>query len=348
MATIKEVARAAGVSYTTVSHVLNRTRPVSDCARERVIAAAAALGYVPSALARSLKIKTTGTIGLIIPNNTNPYFSEVARGIEDSCYAAGYSVILCNSDDDPAKQRDYLNMLLSKRCDGLIVATLGEADGELLRKMKVPAVLLDRARKDLADDLAIDLVAVDNIGGGILAAEHLLALGCKRIACIGGPAEIAVSRERIAGLRQTLTQADITLSAALCVYADFTSSGGYAAACDLLDMAQSERPDAIFCCNDLMAIGTLRAAAERNIAVPEQLAVVGFDDIHLAQFIHPTLTSVAQNTRRLGQLTAECLLARIARPELPSQQHTIAPELHVRGSTMSAISDVGQLQKNRK
>lgn len=141
-----------------------QTRPFSDSARERVIAAA--LDYVPSALARSLKIKTTGTIGLIIPHNTNFYFSEVARGIEDSCYAAGYSVILCNSDDDPTKQREYLNMLLTKRCDGLIVATLGRADGELLRKMKVPTVLLDRARKDMADDLAIDWIAVDNIAGG--------------------------------------------------------------------------------------------------------------------------------------------------------------------------------------
>ncbi|KAF3997229.1 LacI family DNA-binding transcriptional regulator [Glaciimonas immobilis] len=335
MATIKEVAREAGVSYTTVSHVLNRTRPVSDDARARVIAAADALGYVPSALARSLKSKTTGTIGLIIPNNTNPYFSEVARGIEDSCYAAGYSVILCNSDDDPAKQRDYLNMLLTKRCDGLIVAMLGVADSELLRKMKVPAVLLDRARKDLADDLAIDLVEVDNAGGGALAAQHLLTLGRTRIACIGGPESIAISRERIAGLRQTLAQAGTLLSAALCVSGDFTSAGGYAAACGLLDLVPSQRPDAIFCCNDLMAIGALRAAAERGIAVPQALAVIGFDDINLAQFVHPPLTSVAQNTRKLGQLTAECLLARIAHPEMTSQRHTIVPELHVRGSTVS-------------
>ncbi|PUA18163.1 LacI family DNA-binding transcriptional regulator [Glaciimonas sp. PCH181] len=338
MATIKEVARVAGVSYTTVSHVLNQTRPVSDSARERVVAAVASLGYVPSALARSLKSKTTGTIGLIIPNNTNPYFSEVARGIEDSCYAAGYSVILCNSDDDPAKQRDYLNMLLTKRCDGLIVATLGRADGELLRKMKVPTVLLDRARKDLADDLAIDLIAVDNVAGGALAAEHLLALGRKRIACIGGPAEIAISRERIAGLRNKLAQANTELAAAMCVYGDFTSAGGYAAACELLDLPLEERPDAIFCCNDLMAIGALRAAAERNIDVPQALAVVGFDDIDLAQFIHPPLTSVAQNTRKLGQLTAACLLARIARPDMALQQHTIAPELHVRGSSVSHIA----------
>src|SRR5450830_1574242 len=197
MATIKDVARHAGVSYTTVSHVLNKTRPVSSDARDRVLAATEALAYVPSALARSLRSKATGSIGLIIPNNTNPYFSEVARGIEDSCYAAGYSVILCNSDDDPVKQREYLNVLLTKRCDGLILSALADSDGALLRKMKVPAVLLDRA----PNDLSIDAVAVDNRAGGVLAAQHLLELGRRRIACIAGPREVTISNERIDGAR---------------------------------------------------------------------------------------------------------------------------------------------------
>ena len=189
MATIKQVAQAAGVSYTTVSHVLNNTRPVSLEARERVLAAAAALHYVPSALARSLRSQTTGTIGLIIPNNTNPYFSEVARGIEDTCYGAGYSVILCNSDDDPAKQVDYLNVLLAKRCDGLIMAALAQTDGELLRQRRVPAVFIDRAPEGLENDV----VGIDNHAGGELAGRHLLALGRARIGCIGGPRELDVS-----------------------------------------------------------------------------------------------------------------------------------------------------------
>ncbi|MBB3211569.1 LacI family transcriptional regulator [Herbaspirillum sp. Sphag1AN] len=328
MATIKDVARHAGVSYTTVSHVLNKTRPVSCDARQRVLAAAEALHYVPSALARSLRSKATGSIGLIIPNNTNPYFSEVARGIEDCCYAAGYSVILCNSDDDPAKQRDYLNVLLTKRCDGLIVATLAQTDGELLRKMKVPTVLLDRAPKELS----IDLVAVDNAAGGVLAAQHLLALGRRRIACIAGPQGLDISEERVAGMRRALADAGMTLPEQLLRYADFTSAGGYEAARALL--SRGEVPDAIFCCNDLMAIGTLRAAAELGIAVPQALSVVGFDDIDLARFVHPPLTSVAQNTRRLGQLTAQCLLERIADPARPIEHQTITPELHVRGSTV--------------
>ncbi|CDG80774.1 LacI family DNA-binding transcriptional regulator [Janthinobacterium agaricidamnosum] len=336
MATIKQVAAVAGVSFTTVSHVLNNTRPVSDDARARVLAAAEQLHYVPSALARSLRSSSTGTIGLIIPNNTNPYFSEVARGIEDSCYAAGYSVILCNSDDDPAKQRDYLNVLLTKRCDGLIVAALAAGDGELLGKMKVPAVLLDRS----ADDMTMDVVRVDNRAGGALAARHLLALGRRRLACIGGPQDMAISTERIDGAREELQQHGAALEQRLCRYADFSSAGGYAAARDLLALPDGLRPDALFCCNDLMAIGALRAAAEYGIAVPQQLAVVGFDDIDLARFVHPPLTSVAQNTRELGRITAQCLLARIAEPGLARQRRSIAPELHVRGSSSAAMASL--------
>jgi LacI family transcriptional regulator len=331
MATIKQVALVAGVSFTTVSHVLNNTRPVSADARARVLSAVEQLHYVPSALARSLRSRTTGTIGLIIPNNTNPYFSEVARGIEDGCYAAGYSVILCNSDDDPAKQRDYLNVLLTKRCDGLIVAALDSRDNDLISKMKVPAVLIDRAPRDVA----IDVVGVDNHAGGALAARHLLSLGRRRIACIGGPEDLGISRERIEGLCVGLSDGGLALAAALTRFADFSSGGGYVAARHLLALPESERPDALFCCNDLMAIGALRAAAELGLSVPEQLAVVGFDDIDLARFVHPPLTSVAQNTRNLGRITAQCLLARIADPALLRQTRTIAPELHVRGSSQA-------------
>ncbi|GGY94615.1 LacI family DNA-binding transcriptional regulator [Pseudoduganella plicata] len=328
MATIKEVAQAAGVSYTTVSHVLNDTRPVSPAARERVLAAAAALHYVPSALARSLRSQTTGTIGMIIPNNTNPYFSEVARGIEDTCYAAGYSVILCNSDDDPAKQRDYLNVLLTKRCDGLIMAALAETDGELLRRRQVPAVFIDRA----PEGLEYDVVGIDNLAGGELAGQHLLALGRRRIGCIGGPRELEVSEQRIAGMRRALGGA---LDQKLFETGDFSSAGGYAAALRLLARPASQRPDALFCCNDMMAIGALRAAAELGIGVPGELAVVGFDDIDLAQFVHPPLTSVSQGTRALGNITAACLLERIAAPDRPPQRRRIAPVLNVRGSSVA-------------
>ena len=198
--------------------------------------------------------------------------------------------------------------------------------------MKVPAVLLDRA----PSDLSIDAVAVDNRAGGALAACHLLGLGRRRLACIAGPREVRISNERIAGARSAMADAGVVLADALCVHGDFTSAGGYAAALDLLALPPGQRPDALFCCNDLMAFGALRAAAERGIAVPAELAVVGFDDIDLASFVHPALSSVAQNTRELGHITAACLLARIADPALPRQQRSIAPELHVRGSSVAA------------
>lgn len=327
MATIKDVAKLAGVSFTTVSHVLNETRPVSAEARQRVQDAIEQLAYVPSALARSLKSKVTGSIGLIIPNNTNPYFSELARGIEDFCYGAGYSVILCNSDDDPAKQADYLNVLLTKRCDGLIIATLTQTDHALLGRLKVPTVLLDRA----PTQLGIDLVSTDNALGGVLAAEHLLALGHAQVACIAGPAGLALSEQRVSGFRDSLAQGGVTLADQALRHADFTSLGGYHAAMQLLQ--QQQRPQAIFCCNDLMAIGVLRAAGELGIAVPAALSVIGFDDIELAQYVHPPLTTVAQNTRQLGQLTAQCLLERIAEPKRPTRRETVAPQLQIRGST---------------
>lgn len=327
MSTIKDVARLAGVSYTTVSHVLNQTRPVSADARERVLRAVKELDYVPSALARSLRSKVTGSIGLIIPNNTNPYFSELARGIEDHCYGAGYSVILCNSDDDPDKQRDYLQVLQTKRCDGLIIATLNQSDLHPTGRMDIPTVLLDRAPRELD----IDLVSTDNFLGGQLAAHHLLELRRRHVACIAGPAGLELSDDRVQGLRRTLALGGIEMADSDLLHADFSSTGGYQAAKQLLQRAQ--RPDAIFCCNDMMAIGVLRAAGELQIEVPQQLAVIGFDDIELAQFVHPPLTTVAQNTRRLGNLTAQFLLERIADPALPARRETVAPQLHVRGST---------------
>jgi LacI family transcriptional regulator len=327
MSTIKDVARLAGVSYTTVSHVLNRTRPVSTEARDRVLRAVEELAYVPSALARSLKSKVTGSIGLIIPNNTNPYFSELARGIEDYCYTAGYSVILCNSDDDPDKQRDYLEVLLTKRCDGLIIAALNQGDLETTGKLDIPTVLLDRAPKELG----IDLVSTDNTLGGQLAGRHLLSLRRRRIACIAGPRGLALSDERVVGLRQALEQEGMRLMEGGLAHADFSSTGGYEAALRLLH--RKTPPDAIFCCNDLMAIGVLRAAGESRIEVPQALSVVGFDDIELASFVHPPLTTVAQNTRRLGSLTAQCLLERIADPGRPARREIVAPQLQIRGST---------------
>ncbi|MGV8920723.1 MAG: LacI family DNA-binding transcriptional regulator [Pseudomonas sp.] len=328
MSTIKDVAALAGISYTTVSHVLNKTRPVSDEVRLKVEAAIIALDYVPSAVARSLKAKSTLTIGLLIPNGINPYFAELARGIEDYCERNGFCVILCNSDDNPDKQRSYLRVLLEKRVDGLIVSSVGgdtEAGG--LANVRTPMVVVDR---DL-EGVTADLVRIDHELGAYLATRHLIELGHKHIACICGPASTSVAQMRLAGYRRAMQEAQLAVPEHWVVESDFTSPGGYQAAVGLLD---GTPPTAIFAGNDMIGIGVLRAAAERNIRVPSDLSVVGFDDIQMSRYVYPALTTVGQSILQLGEMAAEVLLRRIAAPAASAVEHRIvAPKIILREST---------------
>lgn len=329
MATIKDVAALAGISYTTVSHVLNKTRPVSEHVRLKVEAAIAELDYVPSAVARSLKARSTATIGLLVPNSVNPYFAELARGIEDGCERNGYCVILCNSDDNPQKQRNYLRVLLEKRIDGLIVASVGQ-DGDLLQSLagvRMPMVIVDRA----LDGIDADLVRIDHEHGGYLATRHLLELGHRDIACIGGPADTGPGQLRLAGYRRALAEQGVTVAENRVLHCDFSSPGGYDAAVRLLD---GVRPTAIFAGNDMIGFGVLRAAAERNISVPAELSVVGFDDIELSRYVYPPLTTVGQSIRELGESAAQMLLSRISTPRSgAAEQRIVAPHIVLREST---------------
>ncbi|NBA95565.1 LacI family DNA-binding transcriptional regulator [Pseudomonas sp. R5(2019)] len=329
MATIKDVAALAGISYTTVSHVLNKTRPVSEHVRLKVEAAIAELDYVPSAVARSLKARSTATIGLLVPNSVNPYFAELARGIEDCCERNGYCVILCNSDDDPLKQRSYLRVLLEKRIDGLVVASVGEGADLIssLACVRTPMVMVDR---DLPG-VDADLVRIDHELGAYLATRHLVDLGHRAIACITGPSDTSVAQMRLAGYRRALEEGGIALQSRWVVSSDFTSPGGYQAAATLLE---GERPSAIFAANDMIGIGVLRAAAERGISVPGELSVVGFDDIQMSRYVYPALTTVGQSVRQLGEMAAGLLLRRIREPHQGAVEHKIvAPNMVVREST---------------
>ncbi|MCU1773898.1 LacI family DNA-binding transcriptional regulator [Pseudomonas sp. 13B_3.2_Bac1] len=328
MATIKDVAALAGISYTTVSHVVNKTRPVSQEVRLKVEAAIKTLDYVPSAVARSLKAKTTATIGLLVPNSLNPYFAELARGIEDYCERNGYCVILCNSDDNPEKQRSYLRVLLEKRIDGLIVASAGGDTGlaQGLAGVKTPMVIVDRG----LEGVDADLVRIDHEYGAYLATRHLLELGHRDIATIGGPSSTSVAQMRQAGFCRALKEAGITVRPERMLESDFTSTGGYNAAAVLL---QSNPPSAIFAGNDMIGIGVLRAAAERNVRVPSELSVIGFDDIQMSRYVYPALTTVGQSILQLGEMAAEVLLRRIATPSLVTDQRIVTPSIVLREST---------------
>jgi LacI family transcriptional regulator len=327
VATIKDVAARAGISYTTVSHVVNGTRPVSDQVRRKVEAAIAELGYVPSGVARSLRARATGTLGLLVPNASNPYFAELARGIEDHAERNGYSVILCNSDDDIDKQLRYLRVLLERRIDGLIVATVASdaAFAQALANLQVPLVLVDRS----LEGVNADQLRVDHEQGAYLATRHLLELGHRRIVCIGGPASTQVAQLRAAGYQRALDEAGVAAQAV--VDCPFTSPAGHAAAQMLL--AAEPRPTAIFAGNDMIALGVLRAAAERGLQVPQQLSVVGFDDIEVSRYLHPALTTVGQCIGALGEQVAARLLERIRTPDLAVTQRLIEPILLLRESS---------------
>ncbi|MBB6591614.1 LacI family transcriptional regulator [Ralstonia solanacearum] len=337
MATIKDVAALAGVSFTTVSHVINNTRPVNAETRKRVEEAIRATRYVPSAVARSLKHRTTRTIGVLVPTATNPYFAELARGIEDVCAAAGYSVILCNSDDDPRKQRDYLRVLMEKRIDGLIVSSAGPDTAliDALSESALPVVMVDRP----TEGILADQVQIDHEEGAYLATRHLVELGHRRIACISGPSTLSVTAGRLAGFHRALREAGVPEQSTGVSEGDFTSPGGYRAARELL--TTGERPTAIFASNDLMGIGALRAAAELGISVPRELSIIGFDDIELSRYVYPALSTVGQSIRQLGETTASTLLEHLtdnaARhhqpvPEAP-RRIVLPPRLSLREST---------------
>ena len=329
MPTIKDVAALAGVSYTTVSHVINKSRPVSEKVRGNVEAAIRRLNYVPSAVARSLRHQATSTIGLLVSNSTNPFFAELARGIEDTCYRAGYSVILCNSDDDPERQQTYLRVLLEKRIDGLIICSAGDDLGlaEHLRDAQVPIIIVDRAIKGLT----ADLVQIDHLKGAYIATRHLLELRHKAIGCIAGPPSAVVSAERLDGYHKALAEAGAPFRAEWVVEGDFTAEGGYRAARKLL-----KKPEitAVFASNDLMGIGLLRFAAEHGIRIPSQLSVIGFDGIELTKYFYPSLTTVGQSIRKQGEIAAGALIERMRKGgEGRFRRIVINPELSIREST---------------
>lgn len=335
MASIKDVAQRARVSTTTVSHVVNRTRFVSDPVRHEVEAAIRELNYVPSAVARSLKSNSTKTIGMLIPNCSNPYFAEIVRSVEDHCFGAGYTLILCNTDDEPHRQSAYLQALTEKRIDGMIIISTGEGKDfqRMLHGLPIPMVLLDRE----IDEVNCDLVETAHLQGGLMATEHLIGLGHRRIACLSGPANLNSSAQRIEGWRSALAKAGLAASPELLWHSDFTSQGGFNTMQAIL--ASPLAPTAVFVCNDLMSIGALSAAHQAGIQIPQQMSLIGFDDIELAQFASPALTTIAQPKQRIGIAAVDMLLERIQGGRIQARQLILLPELIVRNSTAVVRAD---------
>jgi len=330
MTTILDVAEHAGVSPTTVSHVINDTRYVSKETRARVLEAIDALNYRPNILARSLRRRKTHTLGILIPDNANPFFAEMARGIEDTVFDEGYTVLLGNSDGDPEKELRYLDLFINKQVDGVVLvaaAMKSEKSVEVLSAPSVAAVIVDRE----IESERMDMVLADNLGGGYVATQHLLDLGHRRIGCITGPSQVTPSAQRVTGYHQALEEAGVPVDPALVVPGDFRNVSGFRAAKALLSLPHP--PTAIFACNDMMALGVLGAANEKGLQIPRDLSLVGFDDILLDKLVVPRLTTICQPAYEMGSRAADLLLERLKTPERPVQHLVLETYLVQRDST---------------
>jgi LacI family transcriptional regulator len=328
MSTMKDVAKRAGVSVATVSRVLNNHSRVDPALRDRVTAAMEALHYHPNRVAQRLRAGAGGVIGLIISDITNPFFVSVVRGIEDTAYENGLSVLLCNSDENPAKQQMYVKVMQAEDVAGLIITPNIETDHSIntLLESKMALVFMDRR----VEGVEIDSVTVDSAGGTREAVQHLINLGHRRIGLVGGTPAISTGRDRYNAFVQTLQDNGIPPIPELIRPGLFRQESGYKLTLELLDLPQ--RPTAIFAANNVLTLGMLQALHERGIRIPEDIAVVGFDDMPWAGALWPPLTVVAQPTYQLGQEAARMLLRRIDAPQLPAENLVLSPALIVRRS----------------
>ncbi len=328
--TIKDIAKKADVSVATVSYVLNDNRYVSPELRSRVEEAIEELGYRPNLVARSLRQSRTKTIGLIVPDNSNPFFAEIAKGVEDAGFDAGYSVILCNSNAMPERELAYLEVLRSKQVDGIIfIATTAEIRHiRPLVEGGIPAITFYRE----SSDMDVDRFFIDNDEAGYLVASHLIELGHQQIACIQPASPVTPSARRVAGFKRALEQHGLDYDETLMPRGDNLINGGWRAANQLLE---SGKPfTAVFASNDAMAIGCIRALRDSGIRVPEDVSVAGVDDIMLASVIEPTLTTVAQPKYEAGRQAVQMLMDRIqGEYEGGPRQVQLEIKLVVRNST---------------
>lgn len=332
MAGIKDVAREAGVSVGTVSNVINRPETVSDATRERVQSVIKRLGYVRSESARQLRAGHSRIMALLVLDMGNPFFVDVVRGAESSARAAGLGVMVCNSGQSPAEEATYLSLFMEHRVRGVLLTPADTTGANLdsLRRQHIPFVLVDR----VGDEPGECSVSVDDTVGGALAGRHLAGAGHRTIAYISGPPHLQQVRDRRDGMLLALAEAGLPPEALLEIPAErLDVAAGRDAGSRLLGLAP--RPTAVFCANDLLALGVLQVVYAAGVAVPQDLAIVGYDDIEFAAAAAVPLTSVRQPAVAMGRMAADLLLEEVG-PEARDHRHqrvVLQPELVVRESS---------------
>ncbi|GGM21255.1 MULTISPECIES: LacI family DNA-binding transcriptional regulator [Micromonospora] len=327
MPNIYDVAKAAEVSPATVSRVLNGAR-VSPERVARVLAACADLGFRPNRVARGLRRRSSEVLALIIADIENPFFTALARGVEDVARSGNLSVVLCNADDDPQKEADYLEVAVAEHMAGVVIspASLTETDLGVLLDRDVPVVAIDRS----PESSTIDSVGAAEEEGAYEATRHLLGQGYRRIACITGPRVSWAAVERLRGFLRACRENDPPRRRPLVRYADFRVRGGHQAMVELLDLR--DPPDAVLVTNNLMAAGALEAMHERGISPPD-VGLVSFGDAFWSHLVQPALTTVHQPAYEVGRAAAELLLRRRAEPTLEPQRVVLPTRLEVRESS---------------
>ncbi len=332
MTTIHDVARVAGVASVTVSRVINNSGYVSPETRARVEKTIADLGYVPNRLAQGLRSKQTYTLGLVITDITNPFWTTVARGVEDATHAAGFNVILCNTDESEEKQDKYVRVLLQKQVDGFVIVPARSSDEAvaLIQSHSVPLVVMDRKV-----GIPVDTVRCDSEGGAYELVKYLISLGHKRIAVLSGSQNVSTAVDRVLGYQRALKEAGLPSDETLILRREFTQAAGYAMAKHLL--SSEPRPTALFAVNNFIAIGAFKALTEMGYHVPDDISMVAFDDLPPTLVMEPFLTVASQPAYQMGRRATELLLDRLS-GKLPAEyQSIILPtELIIRSSTSSA------------
>ena len=333
--TISDVAERAGVSIATVSRVINETGYVSPELSGKVYSAMEELDYTPNIIARSLRKRKTETIGIIVPDNSNPFFAEISREIENFGFQEGYSVLLCNSDNDVKKEKAYVDVMISKLIDGVIfIASSSEKSNlDSLLNRNIPVVVVDRR----IEDTEVNVILNDNELGGYLATWHLIQLGHKKIGCITGPSDVTPSFERVDGYKRALQEANLPFNDDLVKIGDFSYLSGIKAAGDLLCI--KDKPTAIFACNDVMALGAIKKIHDMGLWIPSDVSIVGFDGITLSAAFTPSLTTVSQPTENIARAAVDTLLKKISGDEIINRVIIFKPILIKRESTTTVKED---------
>lgn len=321
MPTIRDVAKQAGVAPMTVSRVINNSGYVSEDTRTRVEEAISRLGYVPNMLGPSLRFNQTNTLALVLTDITNPFWTTVARGVEDAAQEAGYSVILCNTDESEAKQDQYLTMLLKRRIDGILLVPSTSTSNvvQTIKNQGVKVVVLDRE----VNDTEVDVVEGDSVGGAYQLTRYLIELGHQHIAILSGPQNVSTSSQRVAGFCQAIEEANLTHNTANIYWGEFSQTLGHEMVRRALQ--STPRPTAFLAVNNFIANGALQALREMNIRVPEDVSVVSFDDIPVSINPMPFLTVAAQPAYEMGYQATQLLVARLINAGPETVQKIILP-----------------------